>query len=507
MKLAIIIGVSEYHFSGFDNLDACQNDAALFKEVLCDVSDIDDVLFFNKSVKAYEAKKQLADFVLKHKTKSVDELVFYFSGHGGRYEDDFFFIFSDFKEAKKESTGLRNTELDGMIRTLNPKLFVKIVDACFSGSQYIKSESNTKIELEKSAKDNQLKDIYFMFSSRDNQTSIAGHEYSKFTESLFTGLLDNTGEIRYRDLTAYIADDFNNSGLPKPIFISQADLVEIFGVITDNTHKLILKAFGLEDKPTETEPITPPKTKEGENALLELVRRKAVSEYCDEETGVKRLSYLRDRFQNNNWPIDIIDVFEIDIQPYVAPNGVPNSQRIGVWLNENREKEYFATPTYTEESFEVEEYKPLPKKPVMSAKASLIALSRLYGGYDDTEYRLETITKIRRVVSGFSYTFQNDNNILKLSLEPRHISVKPLALFIVSIYSKTDLSIQYAYEFIRFTDWNTRAHPKCENWKVKTLKLKDEANIAAATDEIINEVSVWAVAEITKYLKDAPTSR
>jgi len=63
------------------------------------------------------------------------------------------------------------------------------------------------MELEKSAKDNQLNDIYFMFSSRDDQTSLAGHEYSKFTESLFTGLLDHKGEIRYRDLTAYIADD------------------------------------------------------------------------------------------------------------------------------------------------------------------------------------------------------------------------------------------------------------------------------------------------------------
>lgn len=195
MKLAIIIGVAEYQFSEFENLGACQNDAELFKEVLCDVSNIDDVLFLNKFVKAYEAKKQLTDFVSKHKTESVDELVFYFSGHGGRYEDDFFYIFSDFKEAKKEATGLRNTELDGMIRELNPNFFVKIVDACFSGTQYIKTESNTKIELEKSAKSNQLKDIYFMFSSRDNQTSIAGREYSKFTESLFTGLLDYTGEF------------------------------------------------------------------------------------------------------------------------------------------------------------------------------------------------------------------------------------------------------------------------------------------------------------------------
>lgn len=237
-------------------------------------------------------------------------------------------------------------------------------------------------------------------------------------------------------------------------------------MITDNTHKLILKAFGLEDKPADTEPTTPPKTKEVENPLIEIVRRKEDSEYCDEETGIKRLIFLKERFKKNYWPKDIMDIFEIDILPSIASNVVPNSQRIGAWLNENSKKEFFAIPTYTEESFEVEEYKPLPKKPARSATASIMALSRMYAGYDDTEYRLENLTKTRTVVSGFSYTFQNENNILKLSLEPRYISVKPLVLFVISIYSRTDLSIQYSYEFIRFTDWNTRTHPKCENWKV-----------------------------------------
>lgn len=502
MKLAIIIGVSEYQYDEFDNLNACMNDAELFKEVISDVSNIDDVLFINKNVKAYEAKKQLADFVSKHKTNTIDELVFYFSGHGGRYEDDFFYIFSDFKESKKESTGLRNTELDGMVRTLKPNLFVKIVDACFSGTQYIKSESNTRMELEKSAKDNQLNDIYFMFSSRDDQTSLAGHEYSKFTESLFTGLLDHKGEIRYRDLTAYIADDFNANSLPKPIFISQADLVEIFGVITDNTHKLILNAFGLEEKPEEVEYEKPTKAKEGENTLLELVKRKAEYEYCDEETAIKRLDLLRDKFQEQNWPEDIAAVFEIAVLTNIASHQIPNSNRIGAWLNENRGKEFFATPTYTEESIEVEEYKPLPKKPARrSNMATLVTFSKMFGDVDDTEYKLEKVRKTRRVVDGFTYTFQNENNILKIALEPKHISVKPLVLFIVCVYSRTELSVQYSYEFIKFTNWDTRAHPRCENWKVKTLKMKDEGNLAVATEEIINEVSVWAVTEITKTLQ------
>jgi hypothetical protein len=500
MKLAIIIGVSEYQHDNFDNLDACKKDAELFRDILSDVSSIDDFLFINNVAKAFEAKKQLSDFVSKHKKNTVDELVFYFSGHGGRYEDDFFYIFSDFKEEKKESTGLRNTELDRMVRSLKPKLFVKIVDACFSGTQYIKAESNTKIELEKSAKENQLDDIYFMFSSREDQVSFAGTNYSKFTESLFTCLLDHTGEIRYRDIAAYIADDFNSNGFSKPIFISQADLVEIFGVITENTHKLILNAFGLEEKLEETEPENPPKSKE--NELLDLVKRKAETEYCDEKTSIERLKLLTDRFNAQNWPEEIASIFEIDILSDVSPSQIPNSHRIGTWLNENRGKEFFAIPTHTKESYEVEEYKPLPKKPAkQNHLATALAISRMFSSTDDTEYKLEKVAKTRMIVDGFSYNFTNENNILKISFEPRHISVKPLIIFIVCIYSRTELSIQYSYEFIKFTNFNTRSHPKCENWKVKTFKMKNESNILSATNEIINEISSWMITEITKSLQ------
>jgi len=54
----------------------------------------------------------------------------------------------------------------------------------------------------------------------------------------------------------------------------------------------------------------------------------------------------------------------------------------------------------------------------------------MFGDVDDTEYKLEKVRKTRRVVDGFSYTFQSENNILKIALEPRHISVKPLVLLL-----------------------------------------------------------------------------
>jgi uncharacterized caspase-like protein len=62
----------------------------------------DDTCVISGSHKAYEAKQKITEFVNKHKKSTVDELLFYFSGHGARYDDDFFYVFSDFSEKKKK---------------------------------------------------------------------------------------------------------------------------------------------------------------------------------------------------------------------------------------------------------------------------------------------------------------------------------------------------------------------------------------------------------------------
>ncbi|MBO2642408.1 caspase family protein [Shewanella algae] len=266
MNLAIIIGVEKYQSSNFDDLLACKNDAKVVSEVLNNVKDIKETLYINDNEAGYEVKRKISDLIEKYKGEVIDELFFYFTGHGDRYEDDFFYLLSDFDLTKRESTGLRNSEVDDWIKTLSPKLCVKVVDACFSGAQYIKSESNTEIELKKSAQKYGLNDIYFWFSSRENQASFAGKEFSRFTESILTGITEHSGDVRYREIMAYVADDFSNKGDSKPIFVTQADNIEKFGHVTKSTHKLIYDAFGIElpddeatEKTQQTEKTTAPR--------------------------------------------------------------------------------------------------------------------------------------------------------------------------------------------------------------------------------------------------------
>jgi len=152
MNLAIVIGVEKYASKNLDDLSACKNDARVIIDVLNHVKDIEELLYINESEAGYEVKRQISDFVEKYKNHTIDELFFYFSGHGERFDDNFFYILSDFDDKKRETTGLRNSELDIWIKTLSPKLCIKVIDSCFSGTKYIKSNQDIEIDLTKSAK-------------------------------------------------------------------------------------------------------------------------------------------------------------------------------------------------------------------------------------------------------------------------------------------------------------------------------------------------------------------
>ncbi len=87
-------------------------------------------------------KRELFQFVLRNKGRVLDEALFYFSGHGQSKDEEFYFALSDFEESRRNTTSLKNTELDVFLRALNPKLAVKIVDACNAGVQYIKDAAS-----------------------------------------------------------------------------------------------------------------------------------------------------------------------------------------------------------------------------------------------------------------------------------------------------------------------------------------------------------------------------
>ncbi|PMV22067.1 MULTISPECIES: caspase family protein [unclassified Pseudomonas] len=502
MKIAIIIGVEKYESKSFDNLSACKKDAAAIKAVIENVKNLEEILFLGENESASEIKRKISDLVEKYKGETLQELFFYFSGHGERFEDDFFYVLSDFDPRRKETTGLRNSELDDWIKTLSPKLCIKIIDACFSGTQYIKSEFNAEEELTKSAKKYGLNDVYFWFSSRDSESSYAGTEFSYFTESILTAISDLEGDVRYREIMAAVADDFADKGGPKPIFATQSDNIEKFGTITKQTHNIINKLFGFPDEQGNTEAAAKtPSPAPKEESIYTQIQKISTSTCYSEQTLI---SFINDfKKEVENWPNDVKKIYKVSLDSDLLPNEIPNISKIGEWLSQKTEDNYFATVTHGTKNYKVEEYKALPKKPPTKKDpfslmgATLNTLSRLHA-QEETEYKLESITKTKQYVNGFNYTHSTQNRILRLNFNPNLEIAPPISIYTISIYSNRSLSIHFSYEILQRKNWDEYSHPTCERWRTIKVNVNGKKPAEAAATHIKKEIIQWLETELKK---------
>jgi hypothetical protein len=229
-KIALLVGISDYQ--NLTKLPPCDEDLSLMSELIRNTGKYDEVVVVDGSPKSDRAKEQISSFIRKYQNQEVDEFFFYYTGHGMRYLEDFLFLFADFNNSKIEQTSLSNSELDSMLKSLNPELAIKIVDACQSGTQYIKSNQDLEVIFNKSSTES-FKKTYFLFSSSEVESSLALEDYSVFTKSFAKSLVnyDAGSSIRYRDIMAYISDDSNVGKHQTPLFIQQANNTEIFCVV------------------------------------------------------------------------------------------------------------------------------------------------------------------------------------------------------------------------------------------------------------------------------------
>lgn len=502
MKLAIIFGVSEYQ--NCSSLKACQNDVDLVNEIFRRLEKFDDMCFLAGNVKAFEAKQKITEFVNEHKDAPVEELVFYYTGHGARYDDDFFYVFSDFNAKRKEITALRNSELDGLIRNLNPELTVKIIDACYSGSTYIKSDDEINPTLEKSAKENNLNNIYFFHSSSSDETSLANELYSFFTFSFCKSIADLNGSIRYRDIMAYVADDMSQSGYPKPNFVVQADNTEVFGELDIDFKKHLKKRLYIQDEILDVNEERKEEASEAEkeDQLLKQIQINSQEIFCSKEEAIKNIGLIKELLSHSNWSDQILSMFEIEIGNIDHASSIRNGVEIGRWLSRNSDANYFAEPTYDTETYFEEEYKKLPKKPSRATDmlGGLYAMRRSLGLDDENEYKLEKIEKTRRFIDGFEYTAESPFRGLKLHFKPKYSSIENYALTIALVFSIKNLVFFVSREVLPYSNWDSIQNPKCLNWKTKEVLLKKEEEIKGYINELISSMSVFIVEDVSMKL-------
>lgn len=505
MRLAIVFGVSDYATQL--GLPACKNDAEAIDEVLRKSGRYQDICLLTGNIAAAHGKKSIAEFVTKHHGQRVSELFFFFSGHGSRFDGDFWHIFSDFSSRTREATSLRNSELDGLIRNLAPELTVKVVDACFSGSQYIKNDEDVQPALEKSAKDASLKKLYFLHSSSSSEESLAGPSYSIFTASVLQTIAGASGELRYRDLMAGVADDLAFQQVPKPTFVVQADNLETFVDVTKELSEAVRMRLAAPIPGGSSKDSIAGGTEPGELAmdvrnsepteLAELAKTLSDEVFCTEQEATSNIKLLDVITDLSKWPKDILAAFDRSETAFDAAN-TPNGEALGRWLvTTKKSDELFAEATYHTEAYEAEEYQLVPKKP-KGMRDTFASFNVLFG--NDPDYKLAKVTKHREVLTGFRYTVDPVFVPRTFRLVPKFSALENYALSVLCFFSRRMLHVVYSVEHLPLKDWNDVTPIRAIEWKTESVSLKDRAGIERLIETVLGSVSEFIRTDANRRL-------
>jgi hypothetical protein len=171
--------------------------------------------------------------------KPINELSFYFTGHGFQHEDKFFLCPADFNNKRPHVTGLSNTELHTLLRPADAELVVKVIDACYSGVLLVKS-GDVFLPPAK----NGFKNLIQIASCLDSQTSLTGHPLSQFTERFRAAALEKlVGPIYYSDIINALRDEFLDDDTQTPHFVFQGTAREMFVDDATRLDRLRAKLF------------------------------------------------------------------------------------------------------------------------------------------------------------------------------------------------------------------------------------------------------------------------
>ena len=327
MKIAVVIGIDLYE--NLDSLPACKYDTNKIKEILKATGEYAEVVTLTEDTKTRPIKSSLRTFFYKYREKEIDEVFFYFSGHGTYISDNVLFCCSDFDPKSPSSTSLSNQEIDDYMRSINPKLAVKILDSCSSGEKYIK---DTKDNFERAIRNTFLNYFICMASSGLDESSYASDKMSDFTKSFIEGVFSiGEGEILYRDIQNHISDSFIDKPEQTPQFVTQVTGLEVFAKV--NTTLKALKSpleIGKEKLPEDLEASIKTKIEEMESIFVPF---DTVSESLDKLQSTISSTKLEDSLVSKYYNYEF--VFKNDLDSLV------DMGTIATWAYERKWDKFF----------------------------------------------------------------------------------------------------------------------------------------------------------------------
>lgn len=476
MKVAILIGVVE--FDSYSNLNGCKNDVDAVKDIIEASKNFDEIKVYDNRVESAVIKDSLRLLFEDLHEKNVDELFFYFTGHGSFFRDEFYYILSDYDEDKRRQTSLQNSEIDTLIKSISPEIVVKVIDACESGVSYVKGDSKAKaIEKHYNDTKDEFKKCYFLHSSLTTQASYQNSNISDFTKSFLSAIETNeNSKIRYKDIIDYISDDFEKRTDQTPFFVAQGAFTETFLNSSEEIKRIIQKYIGKSSSTANEN-----KDSTIYNSFIEKIQKDA-EDYASEEEVLGLLHKIQTNLESKKLNSDMSQLFDLEVIFEYSLDDLPKSKAIVNWLNDNKH-DYFTSFTYDIETYE-------ENVPV-----------NVFGTFFEMMKEPKKVTKQRSVLSGYDLTVDVPYKSILINLNPKYPNISKhacLIAFVISPKIATFFSSQTSYIPLSWTKKIIKADFK---WVTHSFLAKEESNIVTYINDVFDDYCKQILSYLEKKFK------
>lgn len=475
MNIAIILAVSEYRNT--DSLPGCILDGQLIKSLLNETGKYNEVLFIDQETDSIKVKEKLSEFIKNKQGTVFDEVLFYYTGHGDFYNNDFYYILSDFNTNSYRQTSLSNFELDNLLRQLSPNLTIKVIDACHSGVTYIKDDNAFFKYLDDSKQ--RFNNFYFMFSSMSDQASYQNNIISHFTKSFIDSVLRyESTDIRYKHIVDYISDEFEKNALQKPFFVIQANFTEIFCSVNQQLKNILSRQI---DNSLES------KSESDDCKVLSLVNlvKNDAENYCSEQEALEAINVVKKLAETWQYSSELVDLYSITCQFESDYNSISEYKTsIGKWLQDNHNN-YFSKVTYRRE---------LIKKNGLKSLGQVIA-DISYGFSRDEDYKT--------VISGFELTVDVPFKLIHIYADPKYKNLDACDCKIAFIFSQVSIRFFYFYSTFKLENWKNYSYDSTSERQTIEVEIKDRDKLKETLSNILNKFDSFIIDPLkAKYYLD-----
>jgi hypothetical protein len=282
-NIGILIGNTDYQTLG--KLGCCREDVLAIQQLLEATKKFESIeIILNQD--SFHLKERIRTAIDAH--KNIQEIFFYFTGHGYQRDSEFFFCATNFDVKRPNETGLSNSDLHTLLKAPEADLVVKVIDACSSGTLLVKSD----VSFPPASKQG-FKNLIQIASCLDSQNSLTGHPLSLFTEKFRTGALRKSeGAVYYTDIIDALRDEFLDNNDQTPHFVSQGTGREQFVEDASRLDELRTQLFAEADT-TESAADNSVAISRAPNALETLER--AERQFANMETAQHFISALFDK--------------------------------------------------------------------------------------------------------------------------------------------------------------------------------------------------------------------